>query len=117
MAFHSSDVLKRLKDNKITKSISSKGSGVDNCPIESFFSALNPNISIYTRICIYNYLEAIVKEYMNYYNKLRLQEKIKELAPIQFRKQALSTLFFTCPYLTNELFWAIFFNYMRFVII
>jgi transposase InsO family protein len=30
---------------------------------------------------------------MFYYNNQRLQEKIKELAPIQFRKQVLSALF------------------------
>jgi len=30
---------------------------------------------------------------MFYYNNQRLQEKIKELAPITFRKQVLSTLF------------------------
>jgi putative transposase len=44
---------------------------------------------------------ALVDQYVKYYNEERLQEKIKELAPMDYRKQALSTLFNTCPFLTN----------------
>ena len=84
---------KRLIDNQITQSISAKGSSVDNCPIESFFSALKTECIYLHKNLYLNNLEAIVKEYINYYNNLRLQEKIKELAPIQYRKQVLSTLF------------------------
>jgi len=35
----------------------------------------------------------IVKNYIKYYNEESLQEKIKELAPIEYRNQALSVLF------------------------
>lgn len=84
---------KRLLDNHITQSISSKGSSVDNCPIESFFSALKTECIYLQKNLYLNNLEAIVKEYMFYYNNQRLQEKIKELAPFQFRKQVLSALF------------------------
>jgi len=83
----------RLIDNHITQSISAKGSSVDNCPIESFFSALKTEcIYLHKNLYLKN-LDTIVKEYMFYYNNQRLQEKIKELAPITFRKQVLSTLF------------------------
>ena len=83
----------RLIDSHIIQSISAKGSSVDNCPIESFFSALKTEcIYLHKNLYLKN-LEAIVKEYMFYYNNQRLQEKIKELAPIQFRKQVLSALF------------------------
>lgn len=83
----------KLEGNNITQSISSKGSSVDNAPIESFFSALKTEC-IYLQDDLYTYnVEAIVNEYMFYYNNERLQEKIKELAPFQFRKQVLSTLF------------------------
>jgi putative transposase len=83
----------RLKTNRITQSISARGSSVDNCPIESFFSALKTECIYLHKNLNLNDLEAIVKEYMFYYNNQRLQEKIKELAPIQFRKQVLSALF------------------------
>ncbi|MBU0996410.1 MAG: IS3 family transposase [Firmicutes bacterium] len=83
----------RLRDSHIIQSISARGSSVDNCPIESFFSALKTEcIYLHKNLYLKN-LEAIVKEYMFYYNNQRLQEKIKELAPIQFRKQVLSALF------------------------
>jgi len=35
----------------------------------------------------------LVDQYIKYYNEERLQEKIKELAPMDYRKQALATLF------------------------
>lgn len=82
-----------LKRNGITQSISSKGSSVDNAPIESFFSALKTEcIYLHKKLYTFN-VEAIVKEYIIYYNNDRLQKKIKELAPFQYRTQVLSTLF------------------------
>jgi len=84
---------KTLERNAITQSISAKGSSVDNAPIESFFSALKTEcIYLHTKLYTHN-VEAIVKEYVFYYNNKRLQEKTKELAPLHFRKQVLSTLF------------------------
>jgi len=35
----------------------------------------------------------VVDQYVKYYNEERLQEKIKELAPMKYRMQVLSTLF------------------------
>jgi transposase InsO family protein len=84
---------KTLERNSITQSISAKGSSVDNAPIESFFSALKTEcIYLHTKLYTHN-VEAIVKEYVFYYNYKRLQEKTKELAPLHFRNQVLSTLF------------------------
>ena len=39
-------------------------------------------------------IEEVVKNFIIYYNNERLQEKIQELAPMQFRKQALASLVF-----------------------
>ena len=84
---------KLLNDNQITQSISSKGSSVDNVPIESFFSCLKSE-------CIYridrldvNDIEQIVEKFIKYYNENRLQEKLKELTPIEYRSLALIGLF------------------------
>ena len=84
---------KLLKDNQITQSISAKGSSVDNVPIESFFSCLKSE-------CIYrinkldvNDIEQIVDKFIKYYNTNRLQEKLKELTPFEYRSLALSSLF------------------------
>lgn len=82
-----------LRKNQIKHSVSFRGSCVDNCPIESWFSALKIE-------CIYledkmSESEMIykVEGYIKYYNEERLQKKIKELAPIEYRKQALSRFF------------------------
>ena len=76
-----------LKHNKIKRSVSYKGSCVDNVPIESFFSSLKTE-------CIYLYnnitrdlSKALVDNYVYEYNHLRLQEQLKELAPIYYRLQ------------------------------
>lgn len=74
-----------LRNNGIIQSISAKGSSVDNVPIESFFSALKTE-------CIYKKnnlkakeIDSIVKDYIEYYNNERYQEKLKELSPHEFR--------------------------------
>lgn len=76
-----------LKHNKIRRSCSYKGSCVDNVPIESFFSSLKTE-------CLYLYKNItrelsriLVDNYIKYYNYDRLQEKLKELTPIQYRHQ------------------------------
>ena len=83
-----------LLDNGITQSISRKGSSVDNAPIESFFAIIKTEC-IYLEENLYTEnLDFIVAEYIYYYNNNRLQQKIKELAPLQFREQALMSLFY-----------------------
>ena len=39
-------------------------------------------------------IEEVVKNFIMYYNNERLQEKIQELAPMQFRQQILASLSF-----------------------
>jgi len=82
-----------LKQNNINQSISAKGSCADNMPIESFFSILKTE-------CIYQIhdlkckdIENIINNFIHYYNNERQQEKIGELAPIEFRNQTLQSLF------------------------
>ncbi len=82
-----------LKEHHITHSVSFKGSCVDNSPIESWFSTLKTE-SIYLKPKLSeNEMQELVSSYVKYYNEERLQEKLKELAPIEYRHQALSVLF------------------------
>lgn len=84
---------KLLVDNNIIQSISARGSSVDNVPIESFFSILKSEC-IYLIDNLYKRdIETVVNNFINYYNNERLQEKIKELTPIQFRELTLSASF------------------------
>lgn len=80
----------KLRKNRITHSVSYRGSCVDNVPIESWFSALKTE-------CIYlngkfdrQTARILIDSYINYYNYERLQEQLKELAPIEFRMLALA---------------------------
>ncbi len=85
--------IKLLQDNGITQSISARGSSVDNVPIESFFSILKSEC-IYLIDNLYkDDIETVVNNIINYYNNDRLQEKIEELAPNDFRKLTLSASF------------------------
>ena len=86
--------VKLLKENNIQQSISSKGSCVDNVPIESFFSILKSECIYLKQNLQKEEIEEVVKNFIMYYNNERLQEKIQELAPMQFRKQALASLSF-----------------------
>ena len=84
---------KLLLDNSIKQSISARGSSVDNVPIESFFSILKSEC-IYLIDNLYkNDIETVVNDFINYYNNERLQEKIKELTPIQLRELTLCASF------------------------
>ena len=85
--------IKLLRNNNITQSISYKGSSVDNVPIESFFSCLKSEC-IYLKEKLYkDEIEEIIDNFIYYYNNERLQEKIKELTPIEYRSLALSVSF------------------------
>ena len=86
--------VKLLKENNIQQSISSKGSCVDNVPIESFFSILKSECIYLKQNLQKNEIPEVVKNFIMYYNNERLQEKIQELAPMQYRKQILASLVF-----------------------
>ena len=74
-----------LKNNKIKRSCSYKGSCVDNVPIESFFSALKTECIYLYRNITRDLSKILVEDYIKYYNYDRFQEKLKELTPIQYR--------------------------------
>jgi transposase InsO family protein len=83
-----------LKQHNITQSISAKGSSVDNVPIESFFSALKSECIYLIKNLKVKEIDQTINNYINYYNNERLQEKIKELTPFQFRESTLNSIFF-----------------------
>ena len=94
--FHFTNIVyqKLLADNNIIQSISAKGSSVDNVPIESFFSTLKSEcIYLIKNLKVKDIYETIDK-FIEYYNNERLQEKIKELTPFEFRELTLNSVFF-----------------------
>ncbi len=69
-----------VKRKDITMSMSRKGAPADNAPIESFHSTLKSETFYlehlrYTTIVI---VEQTVRDYINYYNSIRIQAKLNK---------------------------------------
>ena len=94
--FHFTNIVyqKLLADNNIIQSISAKGSSVDNVPIESFFSTLKSECIYLIKNLKVKDIDETIDKFIEYYNNERLQEKIKELTPFEFRKLTLNSIFF-----------------------
>ena len=94
--FHFTNIVyqKLLEDNNIIQSISAKGSSVDNVPIESFFSTLKSECIYLIKNLKVKDIDETIDKFIEYYNNERLQEKIKELTPFEFRELTLNTVFF-----------------------
>ena len=83
-----------LKHNDIIQSISARGSSVDNVPIESFFSTLKSECIYLIKDLRVKDIDETIDKFIEYYNNERLQEKIKELTPLEFRELTLNSVFF-----------------------
>jgi transposase InsO family protein len=94
--FHFTNIVyqKLLADNNIIQSISAKGSSVDNVPIESFFSTLKSECLYLIKNLKVKDIDETIDKFIEYYNNERLQEKIKELTPFEFRELTLNSVFF-----------------------
>ena len=78
-----------LKENAIVQSMSRKGNCLDNSKMETFFSTLKKEMyyghekEFKTR----EQLKAAIEEYIEYYNKERIQMKLGYLPPLIFREK------------------------------
>ncbi|MDM1031686.1 transposase [Neisseria meningitidis] len=104
---------KQLKDNGLVQSMSRKGNCLDNAAMESFFGTLKSECFHTKGNCLDNAamesffgtlksecfhtckydsvteLEAVLHEYIRYYNNDRIKLKLKGLSPVQYRIQSL----------------------------
>ncbi|WP_107841572.1 IS3 family transposase [Metasolibacillus meyeri] len=79
--------MKRLRAYNLTQSMSRRGNCWDNACIESFFGKLKTELPGFTTAQTKQEVLEAVTNYMQYYNELRLQLKLKT-TPVQFRLQA-----------------------------
>ncbi|EKF35094.1 IS3 family transposase, partial [Bacillus xiamenensis] len=83
---------KEIKEKGITMSMSRKGMPADNAPIESFHSSLKSegfylhHLTNTTTAIV----EKTVREYIDYYNNIRIQLKLNSQSPKEFRQLAVS---------------------------
>lgn len=80
---------KKLKDLKITQSMSRKGNCWDNAPIESFFGHLKDELD-YSGCDTFEELEEKVNQYIYNYNNKRYQWNLKKMTPVQYRDHLLA---------------------------
>lgn len=82
---------KAVKEKGITMSMSRKGTPADNALIESFHSTLKSetfyleNLTCTTTAIVVQ----TVQEYIHYYNSIRIQAKLNNQSPIEFRQLAI----------------------------
>ena len=77
----------KLEAEGITQSMSRKGNCLDNSPMENFFGILKQEIYYGKKFYSYEELKETIEEYIDYYNKDRIKEKLGYLSPIEFRKK------------------------------
>lgn len=80
---------KRCKEKGITRSMSMKGTPADNACIEWFHSVLKTET-----FYLHNWrnlnkdsITDIVKNYITFYNETRIQRKLKDLSPVEYRRK------------------------------
>ncbi|QDK68201.1 IS3 family transposase [Bacillus halotolerans] len=81
---------KAVKTKGITMSMSRKGTPADNASIESFHSSLKSETFYLNSInrTTTAIVERTVKEYIYYYNNIRIQTKLNSQSPISYRQSA-----------------------------
>jgi len=63
--------------------MSRRGNGWDNAPQESFFGHMKDEINL-TECRIVDDVQAIIDDYVDYYNNERYQWKLEKLSPNQY---------------------------------
>ena len=89
--YQHSSYQERLKEKKITQSMSRKGNSLDNGLMECFFGILKSEM-FYEQEKSYKTLEELekaIEDYIYYYNNKRIKEKLKGLTPASYRSQSL----------------------------
>lgn len=77
---------KQLQQHGIEQSMSRKGNCLDNAKIECFFGTLKAETIHIDKPQNIAQLEQQIHDYIYYYNHKRIQQKLKGLSPIQYKK-------------------------------
>ena len=77
----------KLEKEGITQSMSRKGNCLDNSPMENFFGILKQEIYYGKKFYSYEELKETIEDYIEYYNKSRIKEKLGYLSPVEYREK------------------------------
>lgn len=79
---------KMLKNKGVIQSMSRKGNCLDNAVIENFFGLLKSELLYLQSFSSIEDFERELKDYLYYYNNIRIKAKLKGLSPVNFRTQS-----------------------------
>lgn len=74
-----------LRDKKVIQSMSRKGNCLDNSVIENFFGILKSELFYLKKYNTIEQLKEDIKNYIWYYNNVRIKSALKGMSPIQYR--------------------------------
>lgn len=80
---------KKLDDVGAIQSMSRVGRCIDNGPMEGFWGIIKSEMYYLSKFHDFDELQRAIDNYIDFYNTRRLQEKLKGLAPIEYRSQTL----------------------------
>lgn len=75
---------KLLENEKLRQSMSRRGNCWDNAPQESFFGHMKDELPDLGKVDTFSEVQAIVDDYIDYYNKDRYQWNLAKLSPNQY---------------------------------
>lgn len=79
----------KLNNINSVQSMSRVGRCIDNGPMEGFWGILKSEMYYLRNFNTYEELEQAIDEYIEFYNKKRLQRKLKGMAPLEYRAHTL----------------------------
>ena len=65
--------------------MSRKGNCLDNAIIENFFGVLKSELFYIQKFTNVEELKQGIKNYINYYNRVRIKSNLNKMSPIQYR--------------------------------
>jgi len=74
-----------LKEKGIKQSMSKKGNCLDNAIIENLFGILKSELFYIQKFANIEELKQGIKNYINYYNRIRIKSNLNKISPIQYR--------------------------------
>lgn len=87
---YTSKIFKVKLDNiSATQSMSRVGRCIDNGPMEGFWGTLKSEMYYLKKFQTFEELKIAIDNYIDFYNNIRLQKKLKGLSPMEYREQTL----------------------------
>lgn len=77
-----------LKDKRLRQSMSRRGNCWDNAPQESFFGHMKDELPDLGQYDTFSNVQALINDYVDYYNKERYQWKLAKLSPNEYEVYA-----------------------------